>query len=77
MRAAEEGTFTYRMPFTTETLKAKGLGRDLEVEVSGVRLVDGAGYVQLVGATVNKENAFPAPGTAVYTVLSGKFDRVP
>jgi hypothetical protein len=30
-----------------------------------------------VGATTNQENAFPEPGAAVYTVLSGSFDRVP
>ena len=34
-------------------------------------------HEQLVGATVNKQNAFPKPGTAVYTVLSGQFDQLP
>ena len=77
VQAAEQGTYTYSMPFTTETLKAKSLGGDLEIEVTGMRLVDGVWYVQLVGATVNQANAFPAPGTAVYTVLSGRFDRIP
>jgi hypothetical protein len=42
-----------------------------------MRLVDGVWYAQIVGATTNKENAYPAPGAAVYTVLSGRFDRVP
>jgi hypothetical protein len=42
-----------------------------------MRLVDSARYAQIVGATTNEENAFPAPGAAVYTVLSGSFDRVP
>ena len=49
----------------------------MTVEITGMRLVDGVWYVQLVGATVNKENAFPKPGTAVYTVLSGQFDQMP
>ena len=47
------------------------------MSVTGMRLVDGVWYGQLVGATTNKTNAFPEPGTAVYTVLSGRFDRVP
>jgi hypothetical protein len=42
-----------------------------------MRLVDGVWYGQLVGATTNKTNAFPKPGTAVYTVLSGRFDPIP
>jgi hypothetical protein len=77
VQAGGEGTYTYSMPFTTETLEATSLSGDLEIEVTGMRLVDGVWYVQLVGATVNKANAFPAPGTAVYTVLSGSFDRIP
>ena len=47
------------------------------VSVRGMRLVDGVWYAQIVGATTNKENAYPAPGAAVYTVLSGSFDQVP
>ena len=42
-----------------------------------MRLVNGVWYAQIVGATTNEENAFPAPGAAVYTVLSGSFDQVP
>jgi hypothetical protein len=42
-----------------------------------MRLIDGVWYVQLGGATTNRENAIPAPGTAVYTVLSGQFDQMP
>jgi len=41
------------------------------------RLAEGAWHGQLVGATVNETHAFPEPGTAVYTVLSGQFDRLP
>jgi hypothetical protein len=44
------------------------------VQVTGARIVPGARYVQLVGATLNKPNAVPQPGTAVYKVLSGSFD---
>ena len=42
-----------------------------------VRLAEGTEYVQIVGATTNKEAAFPAPGTAVYTLLSGNFAGMP
>jgi hypothetical protein len=42
-----------------------------------MRLVESARYVQLVGATSNKPDAFPEPGTAVTAVLSGTFDRLP
>jgi len=42
-----------------------------------MRVVEGAGYGQLVGAPTNKTNAFPKPGTAVYTVLSGQFVQLP
>jgi hypothetical protein len=45
--------------------------------VDGLRLVESARYAQIVGATTNRANAFPEPGAAVYTVLSGSFDRVP
>ena len=47
------------------------------LSVTGMRLVDGAWYGQIVGATTNRENAYPEPGAAVYTVLSGRFDRIP
>ena len=33
--------------------------------MTGVRIVPAAHYTQLVGATVNKPNAVPQPGTAV------------
>lgn len=47
------------------------------LDVFGMRLVEGVWYGQIVGATTNETNAFPEPGAAVYTVLSGSFDRVP
>ena len=70
-----EGTSTYAVPFTTETASASSDGQT--VSVTGVRIVPQARYVQLVGATVNKPDAVPQPGTAVYTVLSGSFDQLP
>jgi len=73
----ETGTYTYAMPFTTETAVASDILGQTTVERTGVRLVDGVWYVQIVAATTNKENAFPAPGTAVYSVLSGQFDQLP
>jgi hypothetical protein len=73
----EGETFHYAMPFTTESTEATNLAGNVTVEITGMRLVEGVWYVQLVGATVNKENAFPKPGAAVYTVLSGQFDQLP
>jgi len=71
------GTFTYSIPFSTESASATDASGSESVSVSGMRVVEGALYVQIVGATVNRTNAFPKPGTAVYTVLSGEFDQVP
>ena len=71
------GSYTYTVPFTTETAAASNAQRTDSVAVSGMRLVDGVWYAQIVGATTNQENAFPEPGAAVYTVLSGSFDQVP
>ena len=71
------GTIVYTMPFSTESASATNLAKTDSVAVTGMRMVEGTRYVQLVGATVNKENAYPKPGTAVYTVLSGTFDRIP
>lgn len=73
----QTGTYTYAMPFTTETATASDILGQTTVERTGIRLIDGIWYVQIVAATTNKENAFPAPGTAVYSVLSGKFDQLP
>lgn len=75
--ARSSGTFTYTMPFTTESASATDLAGTGHVQVAGARVPPGVTYVQLVGATVNKANAFPEPGAAVYTVLSGSFDRLP
>jgi hypothetical protein len=71
------GTLVYTMPFSTESASATNLAKTDSVSVTGMRMVEGAWYVRLVGATVNKHNAYPKPGAAVYTVLSGSFDRIP
>jgi hypothetical protein len=71
------GSYTCPIPFATGTAAASNAQHTDSVSVSGMRLVDGVWYAQIVGATTNKENAYPAPGTAVYTVLSGTFDQVP
>lgn len=73
----DSGTYTYAMPFTTETATASDILGQTTVQRTGVRLVDGVWYAQIVAATTNKENAVPAPGTAVYSVLSGQFDQLP
>lgn len=72
-----DGTFSYTIPFTTESAAAPNRTGTETLSVDGQRLVEGAWYAQIVGATTNRNNAFPEPGAAVYTVLSGSFDRVP
>ena len=76
-QTGQTGSYTYSMPFTTETAVASDILRQTTVERTGVRLIDGIWYVQLVAATTNKGDAVPAPGTAVYSVLSGRFDQLP
>jgi hypothetical protein len=76
-RGGDRGSFDYAIPFTTEGASAANRPGTETLEVSGMRLVEGAWYGQIVGGTTNQENAFPEPGAAVYTVLSGSFDLVP
>jgi hypothetical protein len=71
------GTYEYEIPFSTESASAANAAGTDSVSVTGMRLVDNIWYAQLVGATTNKTSAFPKPGTAVYTVLSGRFDQIP
>ena len=75
--ASRSGSYDYVMPFSTETAAASNAAHTDSVQVTGLRLVDGAWYGQIVGATTNEVNAFPEPGAAVYTVLSGQFDQIP
>ena len=70
-------TLLYPIDFTTETVSATDTLHSFSIEVTGLRLVDGVWYAQIVGATTNHENAFPEPGAAVYSVLSGTFDQLP
>ncbi|MFQ5515756.1 MAG: hypothetical protein ACE5FG_15200 [Myxococcota bacterium] len=70
-------SYDYVMPFSTESAAANDAAGTQSVSVTGMRLVEGAWYGQLVGATTNRTNAFPEPGAAVYTVLSGQFDQIP
>lgn len=74
---SRHGSFDYTLPFTTESAAASNAGGTQTLSVTGMRIVDGAWYGQIVGATTNRENAFPEPGAAVYTVLSGSFDQLP
>lgn len=76
-RGGDSGSYDYAIPFTTEAAAAANRPGTETLVVSGMRLVEGAWYGQIVGATTNRENAYPEPGAAVYTVLSGSFDRVP
>ena len=69
--------YKYAISFTTEGAAASDAQRTHSVAVNGIRLVESGRYAQIVGATTNPENAYPEPGAAVYTVLSGSFDRVP
>ena len=65
------------MPFSTDSAAASDITGTQTLSVNGLRLVEGVWYGQIVGATTNKANAFPEPGAAVYSVLSGSFDQVP
>jgi hypothetical protein len=75
--AEGEGSYSYTVPFTTESVEARSLSGDVEIEVQGLRLVEGVWYVQLVGGVSNRADAVPEAGAAVYTVLSGTFDQIP
>lgn len=71
------GTLTYTIHFSTESASSPNADGTRSVSVSGMRMVEGPKHVQIVGATVNRGDAFPKPSAAVYTVLSGQFDQVP
>ena len=71
------GSLTYTVHFSTESASSPNAAGTRAVSVSEIRMVEGANHVQLGGAMVNREDAFPKPGTAVYAVLSGTFDQLP
>jgi hypothetical protein len=68
---------SYSLTFTTETTSAKSADGLRSVAMEGMKLVDGARYLQLVGAVTNRADAYKEPGVAVSTVLSGTFDQLP
>ena len=70
-------TYDYAIPFTTATATATSRDGTETLSRSGSNVTGGARYAQIVGATTNRDNAFPKPGAAVYTVLSGRFDTLP
>jgi hypothetical protein len=74
---ARGGSYEYTIPFTTESRSASDSAGSEQLAVDGMRIVENAWYGQIVGATTNRDGAFPEPGAAVYTVLSGSFDRIP
>lgn len=73
----ETGAFTYSIPFTTESVVARSAAGDVTLAVDGMRVATETEYVQIAGAATNRDEAFPAPGTAVYTLLSGNFAGMP
>jgi hypothetical protein len=74
---AGQGAFDYVMPFSTSGESATSIDGSKTLTRTGVHVIDGVWYAQIVGATTNKGQAFPGPGVAVYTVLSGRFDTIP
>lgn len=72
-----DGTKTYALQLTTETATAASADGTGSIAIQGMRLVESAGYVQLVGAVTNHVHAYPEPRAAVAAVLSGSFDLLP
>jgi hypothetical protein len=72
-----EYPLAYSLTLTTETAAASNASGTNTETIVGERVIPGPNYVQLAGATTNKTNAFPEPGSAVYLVLSGSFDQLP
>lgn len=70
-------TTDFQVTFTTETTSATSVDGAKGVRFSGMRLVEKARYLQLVGAVTNRSDAVFAPGEAISTVLSGSFDKLP
>lgn len=75
-----EAQHRYPLQFTTEDASASSAptaDRASSVNITGMRLVEGARYVQLVGATTNRLDTELESGAAVSAVLSGTFDFLP
>lgn len=66
----------YQLVFTTGRAQASNAGGTETVTLDG-EAPAASNRVSLVGAATNRPDAFPAPGEAVYAVLSGTFDWLP
>jgi hypothetical protein len=66
----------YELVFTTGRAHATNTGGTESVMLDGEAPAE-SNRVSLVGAATNRPDAFPAPGEAVYAVLSGTFDWLP
>lgn len=75
--ANESLALTYEMPFSTETASVMDQSGKKLVERQGARVDERVLYAQIVGTAVNSSVAYPNPGAAIYTVLSGRFDHLP
>jgi apolipoprotein N-acyltransferase len=75
--AEGRSTAKYSLIFTTEKAAATSADGVRSVEIDGMKLVNAARHVQLVGAVTNRGDAYAGPGVAVTTVLSGTFDQLP
>jgi hypothetical protein len=71
------GTTNYALRFTTQTASATNAAGTQTVHLTGIPVVQGPNYVQLVAGATNRPDAYPGPGAAVYGVLSGTFDQLP
>jgi hypothetical protein len=74
--STESAPVAYRLRFTTGTAEATNATQTETVAVEGSAVAT-SNHVRLVGAATNDPDAFPAPGEAVYAVLSGTFDWLP
>lgn len=72
-----QGSATYALRFTTRQATATSVDGKDSVAVEGMPVVPGPRYVQIVGGATNRPDALPAPGAAVYAVLSGSFNSLP
>lgn len=68
---------TFAVSLTTGTATATSADGTTRVEITGMKLVEGANSLQLVAGVTNGEKAAIAPGKPVTVVVSGSFDRPP
>lgn len=72
----EAPAVVHQLVFTTGRAQASNAGGTESVALDG-EAPAASNRVSLVGAATNRPDAFPAPGEAVYAVLSGTFDWLP